>query len=139
MTPSEKLYQTAVSFLGKDASPRDTAPDEYGCMESVHAIVKQALGFDMGGGNSTNLAYKALKVDTRFKKVTEWKRGCLIISPTGYGNNEIVGHIGIMSDDEKIMSNTSKDGIWRENFTLKSWIARYRDIGELPIMFFEPV
>jgi hypothetical protein len=136
---TETLYQVAKSFIGRDASPKDRADDEYGCADSVNCVFKEAFGKEIGGTVSTYLMYQSLKDETRFKKVSEWKRGCIIISPSNYGNGRIVGHVGICSDDDKIMSNTSSDGIWRENFTILTWIKRYRDLGELPIMFFEPL
>lgn len=139
MIPSERLYITAVSFIGKDASPNDRADDEYGCADSVNCVYKATFGYEIGGGTSTYLMYQVLKNSPKFTKVTSWERGDIIISPSRYGNGKIVGHVGIMSDNNKIMSNTSSDGIWRENFTILSWIRRYRDIGELPIMFFRPI
>ena len=44
-----KLYLTALSCLGTDASPNDIAPDEFGCAETVNAIHKKAFGVEIGG------------------------------------------------------------------------------------------
>ena len=40
----KKFYDAAVSFLGRDASPRDQADDELGCAESLNQIYKAAFG-----------------------------------------------------------------------------------------------
>jgi len=42
-SPREILYETAKSFLGKDASPADEAPDEYGCAETVNEIHPKSI------------------------------------------------------------------------------------------------
>lgn len=139
MEPSELLYKTAVDNLGRDVTPKDEVDDEVSCAFSLNAVYKQAFGKEIGGGASTAAMYLVLKNDKRFEKTSLYSKGCIIISPTGYGNGSIRGHVGIMGENERIMSNTSKTGLWESNMTLTSWIKRYRYAGDLPILFYRPV
>jgi hypothetical protein len=66
-----RLYETARSFIGTDASPNDLALDELGCAETVTDIVRQALGDHLRVENrlSTYWLYKALRKSENFKEV----------------------------------------------------------------------
>lgn len=142
-----KLYNTALQCLGKDASPNDVAPDEYGCAETVNAIHKMAFGSPIGGDISTYRLYDALKKSNVFVKVDRPLEGDIIISPTGYGNGSMPsGHVGIMGTINNndinlstIMSNTSKTGIFLENYTLAGWKVRYREKGGYPVEYWRRV
>ncbi len=39
-----KLYSAAISFLGKDGSPRDLASDDLACAETLNEIYKKVFG-----------------------------------------------------------------------------------------------
>ncbi len=67
--------------------------------------------------------------------------GTIIISPTGLGTNPQMphGHVGIVSSDGKIMSNTSATGLWMENYDLVSWHERYAVGGGYPVKFFKKI
>lgn len=135
-----KIFNKAKQLLGTDASPNDLAPDELGCAETVNAIIEQALGYPAGGTLSTNLMYKALLKHTKFIKVDQALPGDIIISPTGYGNGGLSnGHVGIFGENEGIMSNSSATGRFEANYTLKTWVARYRGKGGYPIVFFRAI
>lgn len=138
---SDKLYQMAYSFLGRDASPRDTAPDFLACAESVQAVYLKTFGKSIGGGNSTHEMWKALEVSPSFEKVTEPVPGCIIISPTGTNpeSNPIRhGHCGITGKFH-VMSNDSFTGNWSTHFTQETWKDYYGDKGEFPIYYFKPI
>ena len=129
------LYEVAKGCIGKDMAPLE---NEYGCMEAVNMIFRKAFGVEIGGGLSTYLGYLALENKNRFRRVFTPDLGCIIISPTGFGNNNIPnGHVGIVSSNGKIMSNTSKGGLWKENFTMQSWEERYKIQGGYPIYFYK--
>lgn len=135
-----KVWETANSFIGLDASPNDVAPDELGCAETVNEIVKKALGYPAGGTVSTNQMYKALAKSTKFIKVDQALPGDIIISPTGYGTGGLPnGHVGIFDTPELIMSNSSKTGTFEKNYTLTEWVKRYRNKGGYPIYFFRAI
>jgi hypothetical protein len=123
---SAKLYQTARSFLGTDASPKDLANDEVACAESVNDVVLAAFGEFVGGDLSTARMFAALQTNRKFAEVSSPIKGDIIISPSGYGNGNLSnGHVGIVGDSNQIMSNNSANGIWDIHYSLASWKARY--------------
>lgn len=137
---SGKLYITAVACLGRDASPDDIVPDEFGCAESVNAVHQKAFGASIGGGGSTYLLYQALLKHPRFLKVDVPGPGDVIISPSGYGNGKLKnGHVGIMGKADIIMSNDSDTGMFLEKYTLESWRDRYAIYGGYPVLFFKRI
>jgi hypothetical protein len=132
----KNIYESALSFVGKDASPDDLASDELGCAESVTNVIKKVLpDFPIITGTWT--LYDRLRKDTRFKKVTTPQVGDIIISPTGsVAKATFPGHVGVVGMGHTIMSNSSATGIFESNYTFESWRARYRNIGGYPIYYF---
>ena len=133
-TPAGKLFITAVCSLGTDASPNDVAPDELGCAETVDTIFKKAFGDYINGPVvtlSTNVLFNRFIQGNGFTELQTPVPGCIVISPTGYGTNPQMpnGHVGIVSMDGRIMSNTSATGLFMENYTLDTWKARYVVVG----------
>lgn len=140
-----KLYSVALTYLGIDASPKDAASDEYGCADSVTQVLLAAFPGCIKGSVSTAELYNQLNNSKEFTKVKAFKFGDIIISPTGMGaigkipNKITNGHVGIVGEDEEIMSNSSATGFWTQNYNLTSWVARYRTLGGYPIYFFRKV
>lgn len=137
-----KLYATALSYLGVDASPNDLAPDELGCADTVSAIIASAFGSIIKYSVSTAEMFNLLDKSPHFKRVTNFKFGDIIISPTGKGKYPHVisnGHVGIVGEDEEVLSNSSATGLFTNNFTITSWVARYRTKGGYPIYFFRKI
>ncbi len=143
-SPRDVLYRTAKSCLGMDASPSDEAPDEYGCMESVDNVVKKAFGRFINDTRytptlSTLEGFKILRKSDNFVPVQEPLPGDIILSPTSLGNGNLRnGHVGIVGF-YGIMSNDSATGRFMQNYTLKSWTARYKDQGGFPILFYRRI
>lgn len=139
---SEIIYEEAITCIGKKMSGNNK---ELGCAISVNNICERAIGRPIGGGYSTWWLYEELKTNkTRFKEVKEPMRGDIIISPTGYNKFKkpkiTNGHTGIIGDlnlknEVEIMSNDSKTGIWKQNYTLKTWKDRWEK-GGYPVDFF---
>ena len=133
----EKLYQTALSCLGKDVAPKE---NEYGCAEAVNNVVFKAFGDYAGGDLSTKRMYLALKNHKKFSEVSSPKPGDIILSPTGYGNGNLSnGHTGIVGQGGKIMSNNSINGLFEENFTIENWNHRYKNKGGFPVLFYRRI
>lgn len=142
------IYDIALQALGTDASPNDVAPDEYGCAETVYDIIAKVPG---GAGIaftvSTNLLYNELEKSALYTRIDQPLQGDIIISPTGYGNGTLPnGHTGIIGEVDTtngtstlIMSNDSATGLFKQNYTLATWTARYKDIGGYPIFFYRRV
>jgi hypothetical protein len=132
-----KLYNAAVMALGQDLTPQDEVADDVACAASLSALLQKLYpDFPMIPGTASLKAH--FDTDRRFKKTNLPKPGNIIISPTKDGGT-IHGHCGVFLDNEEIVSNASKGGLWTQNFTLKSWITRYRGLGALPIYFYELV
>lgn len=141
-TARGKLYITAVSCLGTDASSNDIAPDEFGCAETVNAIHKKAFGFEIGGDISTYRMYPILCKSRFFIKVDNPLEGDIIISPTGYKLRYSPmrnGHVGIVGREGVVMSNESSSGLFMENYTLYTWKVRFMDTGGYPIYYFRRI
>lgn len=140
--PRLKLFAKAASFLGRDASPQDLAPDDLACAETVSDIIHSAFGdFPANGSTilSTAVLWQRLANHPKFKYVLDGLPGDIIVSPTGSGNGKLAhGHTGIFGD-QGIMSNESATGIFKYNYTLASWVARYRAIGGFRIYIFRRV
>ena len=128
------IYRIARASLGIDISPLDAVNDELGCAESVSWVLRKAIGFPIITGTWTLNKY--LSEDPRFERVFEFEPGVIIISPTGTGNGNISGHVGICGEGDNIMSSDSDNGIWRLNFTQYSWEKRYLKQGGFPITFY---
>lgn len=144
-SPREKLYDVAVSCLGIDASPNDVAPDELGCAESVNEVVFKAFGeyIETPGLSTTKLFAAMVDRADKYVRVLDPEPGNIIISPTGFStlaNTPIKnGHVGIFGKNQIIMSNSSSLGTFIENYTLDTWIERYRKQGGYPIFIFKRI
>lgn len=133
-----KIYQTALSCIGIDASPNDLASDEFGCAESVSDVIIKA-GFPMPVFLSTRELYGYL--DRNWLQVLSPLAGDVIISPTGYGGSNGItnGHTGIVGFGGAVMSNSSATGTFEKNYTLDTWKYRYQTKGNYPVLFFRKI
>jgi hypothetical protein len=139
MTNKEKLLEKSKEMIGKEASPYDNAPDEFGCVESLCSIIRSSIARDFPLELATWKFLTLLKQDKRFKTTLELEPGNIILSPTGSGNGTVRGHTGIIGEDGTIMSNNSYTGLWESNYTINTWVERWRVVGGMPIYVFEPI
>lgn len=134
------FFHAAVQALGKDIVPDSVVEDELACAAVVNAIHEKAFGFPIGGTTSTYRMYEALKDNPFFKRVSEPLEGDIIISPTGYGNlNIMTGHVGIVGERSKVMNNSSRTGKFVEFYTLDSWKKRWVERGGYPVYYYRRV
>lgn len=137
-----KLFQTALTFIGKDASPLNQADSEYACAESVNFVNQTAFGEPIGGGTSTYLLYISLKNHKKFVQVTNPLLGDIIIYPTGTRLSPSPvdnGHCGILLDNNRVGSNNSATGLFDVHYDLWSIRYRYKTIGHYPEYIFRRV
>lgn len=136
MTNNERLYKRAVSFLGVDASPKDTVSDELACVESLEEVYHTEFGQYLGGYKlvSTIKLYEALRYDPRFREVKIPKIGDIIVSPTE--SNTKIGHCGIVGK-YGILANDSRSGLWLEGYSIESWRIYFEQKLKLKVYFFE--
>lgn len=140
------IYACALTFLGKDASPNDVAPDEVGCAETAYDILLAALGKNVGISFtvSTNTLYNELRASKGYIKTDQPLEGDIWISPTGYGSGALPnGHVAIVGrvdnsnpENTQLMSNSSATGTFEQNYTVKTWKERYVTLGGYPCFIF---
>jgi len=139
MKNQKRLYQESLKWIGKEASPFDSAPDDLACVESLASIIRYSIIRDFPIELATWRFLTLLRNDKRFKATLDLTAGNIILSPSWSGNGKIRGHTGILGEKHTIMSNSSSTGLWEENYTIDNWIKRYRNLGGMPIYVFEPL
>ena len=127
-----QVLEVAKSCLGRDISAKE---DELGCAESVSTILNKVDPNFPDSILHTYALYDTLKRHKEFKVTLDLVPGNVIVSPTGLGIGH--GHCGIIGENGKIMSNTSKNSKWEENYTIASWVKKFRTQGKFPIYVFE--
>lgn len=137
-TSGEKLYRLAMNHYGTDPTPDDKVDDEISCVYSLTTILKEVVP-DFPVMEYTPRFLEQIEKDARFRKTVEFKKGNIIISPTGSGSARITGHTGICGINGKILSNSSATGLWTDKFDQISWIDRYSRMGGLDVHIFELV
>lgn len=139
-TNASRFVAAAKAALGLNLSEGTGVPYYVACAISVNKVHNNAFGFPIGGGASTQELYKALIKSPYFKEVTTASAGCVVISPTGYGQNPAYphGHVGIIGMFG-ICSNDSATGVFSENYTTESWTEQFSTIEDYPVYYFERV
>lgn len=115
------IYITAKKFLGKDISKTQ---QELGCVESLSFVLDKA-GIPFNENLSTIRFNAEIKQDSRFVQVSQPQKGDIIISPT----SGKIGHAGVISDNNKVMSNNSRDSKWSEHLNLFKWKIQYKGLS----------
>jgi hypothetical protein len=144
---SRILYKTALKYVGTDASPADTADDDVGCADTVSCLLRYAFGNTSGipFTVSTNLMYQYLKYSKQWVKQDKPSTGCIVISPTGYGNGALSnGHVGVIGLEIRpgvweILSNNSPTGTLEINYDTDRWRSRYVNIGGYPMDYYKKI
>ena len=127
------FLDVCTAALGTDASPKDEAPDELGCVNTLTELMRKVypntpslLGtpklkeylFD---GGEWYLVNNVMEPDTP-------KAGDIYLSVTGEGLRGTVGHCGVYMEDNTIASNNSfgrNKGKFTKNHTPSTWDKRY--------------
>ena len=131
------IHSIALDSIGLDASPNDVAPDELGCAESVTEIL-QLAGVMSYVEISTYRLYDYLKNSKNWELVETPEPGDIILSPTAYSTKRPVpfpGHVGIVGQNNTVMSNDSATGKFMSNYTLESWAGRWKKRGGYPVQY----
>ena len=145
MTPTAtKIYNALLSYFETHCTLDATVLPEVGCAEAASFILQKA-GIDVptAGIASTAKLYQWLKSNPRFTRIYAPEPGAIIISPTGYGNGSVAGHVGFLGckghvypGDWGIVSNDSQTGLLLELWNLTSWQKYYGSVGGLPVAYF---
>lgn len=126
------ILKEAKKWVGRDASPRDLAPDTLACAESVCSVLNLA-GIKIPMITGTWSLWENLKKNCQM--VTEPKAGDIIISPTGTGKFRN-GHVGIVGENGVVYSNNSHTGLWDTYWNIGEWRDFYGREGGFPVYFY---
>ncbi len=137
-TNSQALFAYAKTQIGRVKSGIK-APIMLGCVEAVNHVFGECFGAPIDQSVGTTVIYNTLVTDKRFEQEQDPAEGYIVIS-YGYRNGPVTnGHIGIVSDGGKVMSNNSSNGMWDEHLTLASWKDRYVTQGGYQMIYFKLV
>lgn len=133
------IYACARISIGKDVSPTQ---DEYGCMESIWYIVRDATGIKIGTDYATRVsttrAFEHMRIDRRrfavmpFSK-PQLRKGDILMFVTGQGNGNVSnGHIFVYMGGGKLLSNNSWTSKMDLHYTVDSAMEYYHVRGGYP-------
>lgn len=128
------LYVYAKSQIGQKKSGIK-APILLGCVEAVNRVFGECFGAPIDASVGTTVLHATLSVDKRFIQVAAPQPGDIIISFGNMPGPVTNGHVGIVSDSDKVISNNSATGIWDEHLNLAIWKARYLAAG-YPLLYY---
>lgn len=138
----EILYRVAKDCLGRDMSPKDLAPDDLACAESINGVFREAFGADLVKNVvSTTVLYNAMLKDPRLKKIphSEIQPGDISIAVTGQSTKGTLhGHVGIWGN-YTVMSNNSATGKWAAHYSLEAWKNVFENKLGFPLHAFRVV
>lgn len=140
---SKKTFiEVCEEAIGTDVTPRDVVNDEVACAETVSTLIKKMEpAFPLITGTASLWEYLDNPIHG-FVEVKEPSAGCIIISPTGYGDKGAIGHVGVVLEDDLIASNTSfgiHAGKFMRNHTLKTWRDYYTGRYHFPVYFYKKI
>lgn len=117
------IYNEAKLLLNQHIS--GTNP-RLGCAVAVNYVVKQALGYPIGGGASTALMNVALHNTNLWTPVQDPLYGDIVMCPTGESTfgPTFNGHVGVVAK-HGFLSNNSETGLFGLNYTRESWEASF--------------
>lgn len=134
-----KVHRAAEEQVDRFSSR--TGPDggNLACVWAVRHIVKNTLGRWITRTDGTAVFGPELKnCFGGTLRERDVPAGGIVISPT---EGRRVGHVGILGPStgdggRLIYSNSSSAAMWKQNFTLDRWVARYKTSKRLEVLFF---
>ena len=125
---NEKIMDEATKALGESSK---SGPDggNLACAWMVNKILQRSVGYKVNGDSTTsmNQVFQSHVASGRALLIpaSQARHGDIIISPTVWSPKRNTGHVGIVGQNGKIMSNSSSRAQWEENFTSESWYRKY--------------
>lgn len=112
--------------------------DNLACLWAVRHIIHDTLGFWITRSDGTADFYpQPVNCFGNNRDEATIPDGGIVISPTSGPN---AGHIGLLGtghgDARLIYSNSSSAALWKQNYTIATWLTRYSDRKGLPVYFF---
>ena len=125
---NEQILEEAIKALG-ESSRSGPHNGNRACAWMVNKILQRSVGYTVDGDatKDMNKIFQSHVASGRALLIpaTEARPGDIIISPTVHSPRHIIGHVGIVGQNGKIMSNSSGSAQWEENYTAESWYRRY--------------
>ena len=125
---NEKISKEAIRALGESSK---SGPDggNLACAWMVNKILQRSIGYKVNGDStsSMNQVFQSHVASGRAQLIpaSQARLGDIIISPTVWSPKRNTGHVGIVGQNGKIMSNSSSRAQWEENFTSETWYRKY--------------
>ena len=122
------IMDEAIKALGESSK---NGPDggNLACAWMVNKILQRSVGYKVNGDSTTsmNQVFQSHVASGRALLIpaAQARHGDIIISPTVWSPKRNTGHVGIVGQNGKIMSNSSCRAQWEENFTSESWYRKY--------------
>lgn len=132
-TNTEKLIKVSLDALDTDVTPKDEVADEVACAQVLSTLLKKVFP-DFPILDSTKSLDMKLFSDKRFKRITQPKRGAIVVSPRTATVN---GHCGVFITEERIGNNNSKTGLFMGSYSWQSWIKEFKERRKLSIYLYE--
>lgn len=133
------ILELATEKLNIDFTD-NSVDNEYSCSYAVTTILKENDPTFPIVVNTGQLD-KILASNPKWERIYEPEAGCVIVSPTGEGKNPDMpnGHTGIFLDEDRIASNDSATGLWKNNYDRISWRTRYHYRGKYPVRLYRKI
>lgn len=136
------LLEVAKSYIGKDASPKDDAPDELGCVDTVTTILREVYPHVPHMLSTIEFNKWLNSAASGYVRVASPQPEDIIISPT---SGKKIGHVGICLENGSIASNDSgihtptNKGKFLVNYTFFAWCRYYSIKQGLPVYIYRKV
>lgn len=130
---SKLLADITRCFIGIDVTPENLALNEVACAESVSKILHLIMDFPEGILSTANL-FNTLNKSKLFRQTTTPIAGCIVVSPR---TSDVNGHTGIFIDNVNIVSNDSRTGKMKQNYTWTTWQKTFVRGRNLKVYLFE--
>lgn len=140
----DNVYTYLAQQVNKFSSKNGPDSGNLACVWTVRHIVYNALGRWITRTDGTSVFDAELQqcYGSTWQEA-DTQAGGITISPTSTMKNgrRNIGHVGLLGPagkggGRKIYSNSSSRARWEQNFTLESWIARYRTKKGLKVRFY---
>lgn len=119
------LSDVAKSYIGKDASPLNKAPQNLACVEGACTVIQQIIP-DFPSLLSTIKLDEALKKHPRCKATLTPEKDCVLVAIT---KGKETGHAGFLIENYRVISNDSTTGKMADNYSFINWVSYFRGRG----------
>lgn len=136
----QTLLEVCKAHLGTDVTPDDLVPDVVACAITVSTLIHYTdATFPKVAGTATLHDIFEHRRDWKSVPVEDVKPGDVVLAATGSGNGSIPGHVGVMGDGGRIMSNSSPTGLFIPNYTMETFAKRYTGIGGMELHVYRKI